>query len=159
MESFIDMFRVHVFGTFNLCRLAAAAFALNQPDADGERGVLINTASTAAFDGGIRQAAYGGAKATIAGMTLPMARDLAPIGVRVCAIAPGIFATPILTPGNPITEQLIEGTLFPKRLGRAEEYAMLAEQIVRNSYINAETYRIAAGLQKADIEFGGQVQK
>ncbi len=159
MESFVEMFRIHVFGTFNVCRLSAAEFASNEPDADGERGVIINTASTSAFDGQIRQVAYGGAKAAISGMTLPMARDLAPIGVRVCCIAPGIFATPMLSPDNPLKGKLIEGTVFPKRLGRPEEYAMLAEQIVRNSYINAETYRISAGLQKPSVEFGGQVAK
>jgi NAD(P)-dependent dehydrogenase (short-subunit alcohol dehydrogenase family) len=155
METFVEMYQIHVFGTFNVCRLSAAAFASNEPNADGERGVIINTASTAAFDGQARQVAYASAKAAVAGMTLAMARDLGPIGVRVCSIAPGIFATPLADPDSPVVKALADATIFPKRLGAPDEYAMLAEQIVRNSYINAENYRIAAGLQKPSLEIGG----
>jgi NAD(P)-dependent dehydrogenase (short-subunit alcohol dehydrogenase family) len=157
MESFIKMFEIHVFGTFNVCRLSAASFASNEPDADGQRGVIVNTASTSAFDGQIRQTAYGGAKAAIAGMTLPMARELGNIGVRVCCIAPGGFSTPMMGEMNDMKRELLDGVIFPKRFGHPDEYAMLAEQIVRNPYINAEVYRIAAGLRKPSMEISPDV--
>lgn len=158
-ESFLEMMRVHVFGTFNVCRLSAASFASNEPDENGERGVIINTASTSAEDAQRNQVAYGGAKAAIAGMTLPMARDLAEIGVRVNCIAPGAFRTPIMgdiTKMPELHKKLVENVLFPKRLGEADEFAMLAEQMIVNSYINAETYRIAGGLRKPNVDFSGQ---
>lgn len=152
-ESFLDMMRDHVFGTFNVCRLSAAAFAANEPDADGERGVIITTASTSATDAQTCQVAYGGAKAAIAGMVLPMARDLSAIGVRVNCIAPGGFATPMMGEINAFKQKIVDSLIFPKRFGHADEFAMLVEQMVCNSYINAETYRIAGGLRKPNIEF------
>lgn len=158
-ESFLELMRVHVFGTFNVCRLSAAAFASNAPNADGERGVIINTASTSADDAQRHQVAYGGAKAAITGMTLPMARDLSDIGVRVNCIAPGAFLTPIMgdiTKMPELHKRLVENVLFPKRLGEADEFAMLAEQMILNSYINAENYRIAGGLRKSNVDFSGR---
>ncbi|HSA50551.1 MAG TPA: SDR family NAD(P)-dependent oxidoreductase [Yinghuangia sp.] len=148
-ELLTGMLEFHALGTFNFARLTAAAFAANEPDEDGQRGVIVNTASIAAFDAQAGQVAYGAAKAAVAGMTLPMARDLGPHGVRVCAIAPGIIATPILPPGSEIERQLVEGVVFPKRLGHSEEYARLVEAIVTNPYLNGENIRLdgAARLQ------------
>ena len=117
-------------GTFNVTRLACAAMAANEPTEDGERGVVVNTASIAGLEGQTGQVAYAAAKAAILGMTLPMARDLAPIGVRVCAIAPGTMGTPIML-ARPRTceRRLGESVVFPKRLGRPEEFALLVESI------------------------------
>src|SRR5206468_9583786 len=112
---------VHVMGPFNLARLAAAAFAGNAPDDDGQRGVIVQTASISAFDGQVTMVPYAAAKGAIASMTLPMARDLAPIGVRVCAVAPGAFATPRLSSPH-VQELLVRDVLFPKRVGRPDEY-------------------------------------
>jgi NAD(P)-dependent dehydrogenase (short-subunit alcohol dehydrogenase family) len=135
-------------GTFNVSRLAAAAMAKNEPDGEGERGVVINTASIAGYEGQIGQVAYGSAKAAILGMTLPMARDLAPIGVRVCAIAPGTMGTPVmLGVRDQIKEQLVEGIVFPKRMGRPEEFALLVEAIARNPYLNGENVRLDGALR------------
>lgn len=134
-------FELHVSGPFNLARLAAAAFAANEPDADGQRGVIVQTASISAFDGQVGMVPYAAAKGAIVGMTLPMARDLAPIGVRVCAIAPGAVLTPRVS--SPVVqEMLVQDVVFPQRLGRPEEYALLVESIVRNPYLNGEVIRL-----------------
>jgi NAD(P)-dependent dehydrogenase (short-subunit alcohol dehydrogenase family) len=135
---------LHVLGPFNLARLSAAAFADNDPNDDGERGVIVQTASISAFDGQVTMVPYAAAKGAIVAMTLPMARDLAPIGVRVCAIAPGGFLTPRLSSPD-VQKLLLEDVLFPKRLGRPEEYALLVEAIVRNPYLNGEVIRLDAG--------------
>ncbi|HEX7854173.1 MAG TPA: SDR family NAD(P)-dependent oxidoreductase [Sphingobium sp.] len=143
MGLFRDMLDMHLMGPFNVSRLCAAAFAGNEPDADGQRGVIINTSSTAAFDGQAGQTAYASAKAAIAGMTLAMARDLAAIGVRVCAIAPGPFLTPRLAaaPAD-VQASLVQNVAFPKRFGRGEEFAELVVAILRTTFLNGQTIRI-----------------
>ena len=135
---------LHVVGPFNIARLAAAAFADNDPDDEGERGVIVQTASISAFDGQATMVPYAAAKGAIVAMTLPMARDLARVGVRVCAIAPGGFLTPRISSPD-VQKLLLEDVVFPKRLGRPEEYAMLVEAIVRNPYLNGEVIRLDAG--------------
>lgn len=145
---------LHVLGPFNLARLCAAAFAGNEPDTDGQRGVIVQTASISAFDGQVNMVPYAAAKGAIASMVLPMARDLAPLGVRVCAIAPGAFLTPRLSTPR-VQALLTEDALFPKRLGRPEEYALLVEAIVRNPYLNAEVIRLDAGTRLGP-EMGGR---
>jgi NAD(P)-dependent dehydrogenase (short-subunit alcohol dehydrogenase family) len=147
MASFVENFDLHVFGTFNLARLAAAAFSRNQPDEDGQRGVIVNTSSIGAFDGQVAQVAYSAAKAAIVGMTLPMARDLAPIGVRVCTIAPGGMDTPRLADPE-IRARLLVNVLFPYRFGSPDEYAQLVESIVRNPYLNGEVIRLDGGTRQ-----------
>jgi NAD(P)-dependent dehydrogenase (short-subunit alcohol dehydrogenase family) len=133
-----------VCGPFNLARLAAAAFAANEPDVDGQRGVIVQTASISAFDGQMTMVPYAAAKGAIVSMTLPMARDLAPFGIRVCAIAPGAFETPRLS--SPQVQQLlVRDVTFPKRIGQPDEYASLVEQIITNSYLNGEVIRIDGG--------------
>jgi len=134
-------FELHVCGPFNLARLSAAAFAGNDPDADGQRGVVVQTASISAFDGQVTMVPYAAAKGAVVSMTLPMARDLAPLGVRVCAIAPGAIATPRLSSPQ-AQEMLLQDVVFPKRLGHPEEYARLAEAIIRNPYLNGEVIRL-----------------
>lgn len=147
MAIFREMIELHLFGPFNVSRLCAAAFARNAPDNDGQRGVIVNTASTAAFDGQARQAAYSAAKAGIAGMTLAMARDLAPIGVRVNAIAPGPIMTPRLAAApEALKAELTRNVAFPKRLGRAEEYAALVESILLTGFLNGQTIRLDGAL-------------
>jgi NAD(P)-dependent dehydrogenase (short-subunit alcohol dehydrogenase family) len=132
---------IHGEGPFNLARLSAGAFATNEPDADGQRGVIVQTASISAFDGQATMVPYGAAKGAVVGMTLPMARDLAPLGVRVCAIAPGGFLTPRVS--SPQVQQLLlEDVVFPQRLGKPHEYALLVEAIVRNPYLNGEVIRL-----------------
>lgn len=139
---------VNLVGTFNVLRLAAGAMVRNTPDDDGGRGVIVNTSSVAAFDGQVGQAAYAAAKAGIAGMTLPIARDLAPFGIRVVTIAPGPFATPMLAG---LSERhrigLADHALFPKRSGHPAEYASLVAHILDNPLLNAETIRLDAGLR------------
>ena len=143
MRLFRDMIELHLFGPFNMSRLCAAAFAANLPDEDGERGVIINTASTAAFDGQARQTAYSAGKAGIVGMTTAMARDLAAIGVRACAIAPGPIWTPRLASApEALKDALISNVAFPKRFGRSEEYASLVEAILRTPFLNGQTIRL-----------------
>lgn len=143
MQLFRDMIELHLFGPFNMSRLCAAAFAGNAPDADGQRGVIINTASTAAFDGQARQTAYSAGKSGIVGMTTAMARDLAEIGVRACAIAPGPIWTPRLADApEALQAALIANVAFPKRFGRAEEYASLVEAILRTPFLNGQTIRL-----------------
>ncbi len=143
MQIFRAMVELHLLGPFNMSRLCAAAFALNEPNEDGQRGVIINTASTAAFDGQARQAAYSASKSGIVGMTTAMARDLAEIGVRACAIAPGPIWTPRLA-GAPeaLKAALIGNVAFPKRFGGAEEYASLVEAILRTPFLNGQTIRL-----------------
>jgi NAD(P)-dependent dehydrogenase (short-subunit alcohol dehydrogenase family) len=137
----LDNLELHVTGPFNLARLAAAAFAANTPDADGQRGVIVQTASISAFDGQTTMVPYAAAKGAVVSMTLPMARDLAPLGVRVCAIAPGAVATPRLS--SPQAQALmLRNAVFPTRLGRPEEYALLAEAIIRNPFLNGEVIRL-----------------
>lgn len=148
----LDLYRkvieVNLIGTFNVLRLAAAAMAKNAPNGDGERGVVINTASIAAYEGQIGQVAYASSKGGVLGLTLPAARDLAKIGVRVMTLAPGTFDTPLLA-GLPeqVRESLGAGIPFPQRLGRPSEYAQLVEAIVRNPYLNGEVIRIDGALR------------
>ena len=148
LDAFRRVIDVNLVGTFNMIRLAAAAMAQNAPNADGERGVVVNTASVAAFDGQMGQAAYAASKAGIAGMTLPIARDLARSGIRVMTIAPGIFETPMLT-GMPAEVQEALGKMvpFPSRLGKPSEFAMLVRQIVENPYLNGEVIRLDGAIR------------
>lgn len=148
LEVFSKVIAVNLVGTFNVARLAAAEMQKNEGNADGERGVIINTASVAAFDGQIGQVAYSASKGGVVGMTLPMARDLATIGVRVNTIAPGIFNTPLMNAApDTVKLPLIEMTQFPKRLGHPSEYALLAMQIVENPFLNGETIRIDGAIR------------
>jgi NAD(P)-dependent dehydrogenase (short-subunit alcohol dehydrogenase family) len=147
-SSFVQTMEMNALGTFNATRLAASAMAGNQPDENGERGVVVNTASIAGMEGQTGQVAYGSAKAAILGMTLPMARDLAPLGVRVCAIAPGTMGTPIMLSVPEAMRQKLESDIvFPKRMGRPEEFAQLVESIVANPYLNGENIRLDGALR------------
>jgi NAD(P)-dependent dehydrogenase (short-subunit alcohol dehydrogenase family) len=147
-DSFSQTLDMNALGTFNVSRLAAAAMGANEPDADGQRGVIVNTASIAGMEGKSGQVAYGAAKAAILGMTLPMARDLAPMGIRVCAIAPGVMGTPLMVSALPhLKVDPTEGIAFPARMGHPEEYGLLVECIVRNSYLNGENIRLDGGLR------------
>jgi NAD(P)-dependent dehydrogenase (short-subunit alcohol dehydrogenase family) len=148
LASFSKVIQVNLIGTFNVIRLATATMAENQPDAEGERGVIINTASVAAFDGQIGQAAYSASKGGIVGMTLPIARELARYGIRVMAIAPGIFDTPMLQGlPEPARISLGQQVPFPPRLGRPDEYATLAKHIVENTMLNGEIIRLDGGIR------------
>jgi 3-hydroxyacyl-CoA dehydrogenase / 3-hydroxy-2-methylbutyryl-CoA dehydrogenase len=148
LELFSNVVKVNLIGSFNVLRLACAAMSENEADDEGERGVCVNTASIAAFDGQIGQVAYAASKGGIAGMTLPAARDMAGRGVRVMTIAPGLFDTPLLAalPEDARTA-LGAGIPFPSRLGRPEEYARLVEQIVANPMLNGETIRLDGALR------------
>ncbi|MEP7321465.1 MAG: SDR family NAD(P)-dependent oxidoreductase [Saprospiraceae bacterium] len=148
LMDFEKTIRVNLIGTFNMMRLVAAEMMPLAPLSDGERGVIISTASIAAFDGQIGQTAYAASKGGIVSMTLPAARDLASYGIRVNAIAPGLFMTPLLSslPEEAI-QQLTLNIPFPARLGLAEEYASLAKHIVENKYINGETIRLDGALR------------
>jgi NAD(P)-dependent dehydrogenase (short-subunit alcohol dehydrogenase family) len=147
--TFETVVSVNLVGTFNLMRLAAAAMSANDP-IDGERGVIVNTASIAAFDGQIGQVAYSASKGGVVGMTLPAARDLARHGIRVLAIAPGTFDTPMLAKLPDDARQALETEIpFPSRLGRTDEYALLVTQILDNSYMNGEVIRIDGALRMA----------
>jgi NAD(P)-dependent dehydrogenase (short-subunit alcohol dehydrogenase family) len=150
LARFASTVQVNLVGTFNVTRLAAAAMAGNQPLADGERGVIVNTASVAAFDGQIGQAAYAASKAGVAGMTLPIARELARHGIRLVAVAPGIFDTPMLA-GMPeqVRRSLGAQVPFPSRLGRPEEYAALVRHIVENPMLNGEVIRLDGAIRMA----------
>ncbi len=150
LELFTKVIQINLIGTFNVIRLAANQMAKNSPNGEGERGVIINTASIAAYDGQIGQAAYAASKAGVVGMTLPIARDLASFGVRVCTIAPGTFDTPMLAllPA-PARKALGAQIPFPPRLGHPEEYASLAREIVRNPMLNGETIRLDGALRMA----------
>ena len=143
-ETLVANLDLHVLGPFNLARLSAAAFAGNEPNDSGERGVIVQTASISAFDGQVTMVPYAAAKGAVVAMTLPMARDLAPLGIRVCAIAPGAFATPRLSSPK-IQELLVRDVAFPKRVGRPDEYASLVESIIRNPYLNGEVIRLDGG--------------
>jgi len=148
LDSFQRTISINLIGSFNVLRLAANEMAKNEPNEDGERGVIINTASIAAFDGQKGQAAYAASKAGIAGLSLPVARDLASIGVRIMAIAPGIFLTPMLESlGEEIISGLSADVTFPKRLGKPCEYARLAQFIVETPYLNGEVIRIDGALR------------
>jgi NAD(P)-dependent dehydrogenase (short-subunit alcohol dehydrogenase family) len=150
----LDIYRkvieVNLVGTFNVCRLSATAMSRNTPDEDGCRGAIVNTASVAAEDGQIGQAAYSSSKGGVVGLTLPLARDLSAIGVRANCILPGLIDTPIYGTGEASDEfkaRLGTGVLFPKRLGRSEEFGTLAIELLTNSYMNAESIRIDAGIR------------
>jgi NAD(P)-dependent dehydrogenase (short-subunit alcohol dehydrogenase family) len=148
---------LHVVGPFNLARFSAAAFARNETDEDGQRGVIVQTASISAFDGQATMVPYAAAKGAVVSMTLPMARDLAPLGVRVCAIAPGGVLTPRIS--SPQVQALLtQDVLFPRRLGRPNEYALMVEAIVRNPYLNAEVIRLDGGTRLGP-EMGGAGRK
>ena len=150
LDLFQKVVNINLVGTFNMCRLAAFAMSKNDPEPTGERGVLINTASVAAFDGQIGQAAYGASKAGVAGMTLPMARDLSRLGIRCVTIAPGIFGTPMVF-GMPqeVQDSLAASIPFPSRLGRPEDYAKLVFSIIDNEMINGETIRLDGAIRMA----------
>ncbi len=148
LETFKKIIEINLVGTFNVLRLVASGMAPNEPDANGERGVIVNTASVAAFDGQIGQAAYSASKGGVASLTLTAARDLSAVGIRVCTIAPGLIDTPLL--GTLPDEQraaLAQSVLFPKRLGTADDFASLALELVRNSYLNGEVIRMDAGIR------------
>jgi 3-hydroxyacyl-CoA dehydrogenase / 3-hydroxy-2-methylbutyryl-CoA dehydrogenase len=148
LKPFETVIRVNLLGTFNVLRLASAAMLANDPAESGERGVCINTASIAAFDGQIGQIAYSASKGAIVGMTLPAARDLAVAGVRVCTIAPGTFDTPLLGAlPQSARDALGEAVPFPHRLGRPQEYAALAAHIVENEMLNGEVIRLDGALR------------
>jgi 3-hydroxyacyl-CoA dehydrogenase/3-hydroxy-2-methylbutyryl-CoA dehydrogenase len=150
----LDLFeltiRVNLIGTFNAIRLAALQMAKNERNDEGERGVIVNTASVAAFDGQIGQAAYSASKGGVVGMTLPIARDLASLGIRVCTIAPGTFDTPMLAMAPEAIRQALAAQIpFPSRLGRPAEFAALVRHIVENSMLNGETIRLDGAIRMA----------
>lgn len=150
LDSFSQVINVNLLGSFNLLRLAAAAMAETAPNADGERGVIINTASAAAFDGQIGQAAYAASKGAIVSLTLPAARELARFGIRVMTIAPGIFETPMMAGMNDeVRASLAAGVPFPPRLGKPAEYAALVRHIIENSMLNGEVIRLDGALRMA----------
>lgn len=150
LDSFSRVINVNLIGSFNLLRLAAVAIAESTADAGGERGVIINTASVAAYDGQIGQAAYAASKGAIVSLTLPAARELARYGIRVMTIAPGIFETPMMAGMTPqVRESLSAGVPFPPRLGKPEEYAALARHIIENSMLNGEVIRLDGALRMA----------
>jgi len=140
---FQKVIQVNLVGTFNMLRLAATAMSKNEPNAEGERGVIINTASVAAFEGQIGQAAYSASKGGVAAMTLPAARELARFGIRVVAIAPGVFDTAMMSAApDAVRQGLVEQSVFPPRFGRAEEFAQLVQQIVENPMLNGSVIRL-----------------
>ena len=148
LESFAKVVEVNLIGSFNVLRLAAAAMLSNEPDDGGERGVCVNTASVAAYDGQIGQIAYAASKGGVVGMTLPAARDMASKGIRVVTIAPGLFDTPLLAAlPEAAREALAAGIPFPSRLGQPEEYASLVREIVANPMLNGETIRLDGALR------------
>jgi NAD(P)-dependent dehydrogenase (short-subunit alcohol dehydrogenase family) len=150
LARFVAAVQVNLVGTFNVTRLAAQAMTGNDPLADGERGVIVNTASVAAFEGQIGQAAYSASKAGVAGMTLPIARELARHGIRVVAVAPGIFDTPMLAGmSDQVRDSLGAQVPFPARLGRPEEYAALVRHIVENPMLNGEVIRLDGAIRMA----------
>lgn len=148
LDSYRRVIEINLIGTFNVIRLVAAKMESLDPLDDGERGVIINTASVAAFDGQIGQAAYSASKAGVVGMTLPIARDLMNIGVRCNTIAPGIFWTPMMAGMDPKVQDALAAMVpFPKRLGKPEEYASLALEIIRNVMMNGETIRLDGAIR------------
>jgi NAD(P)-dependent dehydrogenase (short-subunit alcohol dehydrogenase family) len=150
LKKFIRVLEVNLIGTFDVLRRASQAMTANQPDEDGHRGVLITTASIAAFEGQIGQVAYSASKGGVVAMTLPLARELARYGIRVVTIAPGVFMTPLLG-GLPeaALQSLSQQALFPQRLGKPEEYAALVKHIIENNMLNGETIRIDAAMRMA----------
>ncbi len=150
LDDFVKVINVNLVGTFNAMRLAAADMQLLEPLDDDERGVIVSTASVAAYDGQIGQAAYSASKGGIVALTLPAAREFAQFGIRVCAIAPGIFKTPMMA-GMPeqVQDSLAAAIPFPKRLGRPEQYADLAMHIVENRYLNGEVIRLDGAIRMA----------
>ena len=150
LESFRRAIEINLTGTFNVLRLAAQAMEANAPDAEGERGIIINTASVAAYDGQIGQVAYSASKAGVAGLTLPAARELARFGIRVMTIAPGIFETPMVAAFTPELKQSLAAQIpFPPRLGRPDEYAALVEHIIVNTMLNGEVIRLDGAVRMA----------
>jgi NAD(P)-dependent dehydrogenase (short-subunit alcohol dehydrogenase family) len=148
LDSFRHGIEINLTGTFNVLRLAAQAMESNNPDAEGERGVIINTASVAAYDGQIGQVTYSASKAGVAGMTLPAARELARFGIRVMTIAPGVFETPMVAAFTPELKQSLAAQVpFPPRLGRPDEYAALVEHIIVNTMLNGEVIRLDGALR------------
>jgi len=150
LEDFARIVNVNLIGTYNAARLFAAACARLEPLEDGERGVMVFTASVAAFDGQVGQQAYSASKGGVVGMTLPMARDLAQHGIRVCTSAPGLFSTPLMrTLPEPVQQSLAASIPFPPRLGKPEEFAALAAHIVTNTHLNGEVIRLDGALRMA----------
>ena len=150
LDLFEKTLRVNVGGTFNVIRLAAAVMSTNAPEASGERGVIVNTASIAAFEGQIGQAAYAASKGGVVGLTLPVAREFAPLGIRCVTVAPGIFDTPLLAAlPEPARLSLGQQVPFPSRLGRPDEYGALVRHIIENEMLNGETIRLDGALRMA----------
>ena len=150
LEDFERVIRVNLIGTYNMIRLAAARIVKLEALADDERGVMLCTASVAAFDGQVGQEAYSASKGGLVGMTLPLARDLAQYGIRVVTVAPGLFSTPLMkTLPEPVQQSLAASIPFPKRLGKPEEFAALAAHIVTNTHLNGETIRLDGALRMA----------
>jgi NAD(P)-dependent dehydrogenase (short-subunit alcohol dehydrogenase family) len=150
LEEFEAHLRVNLLGTFNVCRLAAAAMGTNEPDADGSRGAIVNFASIAAFEGQVGQVSYAASKGGVVGMTLPLARDLSALGVRVNTVVPGLVDTPIYGEGPEAEEfksRLGRDVLFPKRLGRVEEIASMVRELLVNDYMNGEVVRVDGGVR------------
>jgi len=150
LDAYKKVIAINLVGTFDCIRLAATAMSVTEPLADGERGAIVNIASVAAFDGQIGQAAYSSSKGGVVGMTLPIARDLAAVGVRVNTVAPGLINTPIYGEGEgseQFKEKLQTGVLFPNRLGYSTELASMVVECVTNSYMNAETIRVDGGIR------------
>ncbi|PFG09353.1 MULTISPECIES: SDR family NAD(P)-dependent oxidoreductase [unclassified Marinobacter] len=150
LENFSKVVQVNLIGTFNILRLAAAEMAQREPNADGERGVIINTASIAAYEGQVGQAAYSASKGGVVALTLQAARELAREGIRVNTIAPGLFMTPMVS-GMPqeVQDSLAATLVFPKRLGKPEEFGMMVDQMVRNPVLNGEVIRLDSALRMA----------
>lgn len=150
LDTFKKVIDINLIGTFNAIRIAAEKMSQNEPNEAGERGVIINTASVAAFDGQIGQAAYSASKGGIVGMTLPIARDLASVGIRIMTIAPGLFKTPLFEKlPEPVFDALEASVPFPQRLGHPPEYATLVRQIIENPYLNGETIRLDGAIRMA----------
>jgi NAD(P)-dependent dehydrogenase (short-subunit alcohol dehydrogenase family) len=150
IDAFKKVIAINLIGTFDTIRLAATAMSRNEPDADGQRGAIVNMASVAAFDGQIGQASYSASKGGVVGMTLPIARDLSASGIRVNTIAPGLIDTPIYGEGEAAEQfkaHLGQSVLFPKRLGVADELASMVVECITNSYMNAETIRVDGGIR------------
>jgi len=148
LETFRKVLDINLVGTFNVLRLAASGMSANEPDDGGERGVIVNTASAAAYDGQIGQAAYSASKGGVVALTLTAARDLSAVGIRVCTIAPGLVDTPLLgTLPEAARKELEQSVLFPKRLGAPDDFASLAMELVRNHYMNGEVIRMDAGIR------------
>jgi len=148
IDAFRSTLELNAVGTFNVTRLAVAEMAGNESDEHGQRGVVVNTASIAGYEGQTGQVAYAASKAAVLGMSLPLARDLAPVGIRVCAIAPGTMGTPLMESApDSLKEKLVENIIFPRRMGQPDEFARLVESIVTNPYLNGENIRLDGALR------------